>query len=55
MIRTRVVGFTAHYVTAVLTNLVPNVTVLVFRVVSDAIGGGVAGRLWKRNLVSRFA
>jgi len=60
MISTGFVGFIAYYVTAVLTNLVPNdffldLTVLVFGVVSGAIGGAVAARLWNRNLMARFA
>jgi hypothetical protein len=60
MVCTGVVGFTAYYVTAVsVFKLVPNavsldVTVLVFGVISGAIGGAVAARLWNRNLMSRF-
>jgi len=60
MVSTGVVGFVAYYVTAVLTELVPDdffldLTVLIFGVVSGAIGGAIAGRLWNRNLMSRFA
>jgi hypothetical protein len=59
MLSTGIVGFAAYYVTAVATNLVPNdffldLTVLIFGVVSGAIGGAVAARLWNRNLVMRF-
>jgi hypothetical protein len=58
-ISTGVVGFTAYYVTAVLTNLVPNdlfldLTVLIFGVAMGAIGGFLAARVWNRNLGSRF-
>jgi hypothetical protein len=56
---TGVVGFTAYYVGAVLTNLVPNqvgldATVLIFGIVSGAIGGYIAARVWNRYLKSRF-
>jgi len=59
MVSTGFVGFIAYYVTAVMTNLVPNdffldLTVLIFGVVSGAIGGAVAARLWNRNLKARF-
>lgn len=59
MLSTGIVGFVAYYVTAVVTNLVPNdffldLTVLIFGVVSGGIGGVVAARLWNRNLMSRF-
>jgi tetrahydromethanopterin S-methyltransferase subunit E len=59
MLSTGFVGFAAYYVTAVMTNLVPNnfsldLTVLIFGIVSGAIGGAVAARLWNRNLKARF-
>ena len=59
MLSTGIVGFIAYYVTAVLTNLVPNeffldLTVLLFGVVSGAIGGAVAARVWNRSLMARF-
>jgi hypothetical protein len=59
MLSTGIVGFAAYYVTAVATNLVPNdffldLTVLIFGVISGAIGGAVAARLWNRNLMMRF-
>ncbi|MGA2198558.1 MAG: hypothetical protein ABSG45_01325 [Nitrososphaerales archaeon] len=58
-ISTAVVGFVAYYVSAVMTNLVPNellldVTVLVFGVVSGAIGGYAAALVWNRYLKSRI-
>ena len=58
-ISTTVVGYIAYYVTAVLTNLVPNelildVTVLVFGVVSGAIAGYAAAFVWNKYLKSRF-
>jgi hypothetical protein len=59
-VSTGVIGFVAYYVTAVsILKLVPNdlfldSTVLIFGVVSGAIGGAVAARLWNRNLVARF-
>jgi hypothetical protein len=59
MASTGIIGFVAYYVTAVATHLVPNdlvldLTVLIFGVVSGGIGGAVAGRLWNRNLMARF-
>jgi hypothetical protein len=56
---TGIVGFGAYYVAAVLTNLVPNqigldATVLVFGIVSGAIGGFAAARVWNRYLKARF-
>ena len=59
MLSTGIVGFIAYYLTAVMTNLVPNeffldLTVLLFGVVSGAIGGAVAARVWNRSLMSRF-
>lgn len=58
-ISTTVVGYIAYYVSAVLTNLVPNelildVTVLVFGVVSGAIAGYAAAVVWNKYLKSRF-
>jgi hypothetical protein len=58
-VSTGLVGFIAYYVSAVLTNLVPNqlaldVTTLVFGIVSGAIGGFVAARVWNRYLKSRI-
>jgi len=57
-VSTAVVGFIAYYVTAVMTNIVPNdtgldATVLVFGIASGAIGGFAAARLWNRYLSSR--
>jgi tetrahydromethanopterin S-methyltransferase subunit E len=59
MASTGIVGFVAYYVTAVMTNLVPNdffldLSVLIFGIVSGAIGGAVAARVWNRNLMPRF-
>jgi len=59
MVSTGIVGFVAYYVTAVMTNLVPNelvldLSVLIFGVVSGGIGGVVAARVWNRNLMARF-
>lgn len=59
MVSTGTVGLVAYYATAVAFNLVPNdffldLTVLIFGVVSGAIGGAVAARLWNRNLMARF-
>jgi tetrahydromethanopterin S-methyltransferase subunit E len=59
MASTGIVGFIAYYVTAVMTNLVPNeffldLTVLLFGIVSGAVGGAVAARVWNRNLRARF-
>jgi hypothetical protein len=57
---TGIVGFAAYYVTAVATKIVPNdvgldLTVIGFGVVSGAVGGFLAARLWNRNLKARFA
>jgi hypothetical protein len=59
MVSTGVVGFVAYYLTAVATNLVPNnlvldLTTIFFGVVSGAIGGFVAARVWNRSLRMRF-
>ncbi len=58
-ISTGVVGFVAYYTTAVLTNIVPNqfildATVLIFGIISGAIGGYLAARIWNRYLAARF-
>ncbi|MDA4135168.1 MAG: hypothetical protein OK441_06330 [Thaumarchaeota archaeon] len=58
-ISTGIVGFTAYYFAAVVTNLVPNqigldATVLIFGIFSGAIGGLSAARVWNRYLKSRF-
>lgn len=58
-VSTGVVGFLAYYVTAVLTNAVPNqllldATVLLFGTLSGAMAGAIAARVWNRNLMSRF-
>jgi len=56
---TSVVGFGAYYVTAVMTNLVPNqigldASVLLFGLISGAVAGFLAARVWNRYLRSRF-
>jgi len=58
-VSTTVVGFVAYYVAAVLTGLVPNEVsadagVLVFGMVSGAVAGFAAARLWNRYLARRF-
>lgn len=58
-VSTGIVGFSAYYITAVVTNIVPNevgldASVLVFGIVSGAVGGYVAARVWNRYLSSRF-
>jgi len=58
-VSTTVVGYIAYYVTAILTNLVPNelfldVTVLVFGVISGAIAGYAAAVVWNKYLKARF-
>jgi len=58
-VSTGLVGFIAYYVTAVLTNIVPNqlaldASVLVFGIVSGAVGGFAAARVWNRYLKPRF-
>lgn len=55
---TAIVGFIAYYVTAVMTDLVPNlflldVTILVFGVGSGALGGFLAAWIWNRYLGRR--
>jgi hypothetical protein len=63
MVSTGVVGFAAFYVsvvafpsdfTAVPHDPVTDLTILVFGVVSGAVAGAVAARLWNRNLMARF-
>ncbi|MDA4128286.1 MAG: hypothetical protein OK422_02300 [Thaumarchaeota archaeon] len=59
VVSTAAVGFSAYYVTAVATNLVPNdffldLSILIFGVISGAIGGYVAARIWNKNLRARF-
>lgn len=56
---TAVVGFIAYYVTAVMTNLVPNevgldAITIVFGIFSGAVGGFAAARLWNKYLSSRI-
>ena len=58
-ISTAVVGYIAYYLTAVMTNLVPNelvadAGVLVFGVISGAIAGLAAARVWNKYLKSRI-
>lgn len=58
-ISTGLVGFVAYYVTAVLTNIVPNqigldITILIFGIASGAAGGYAAARVWNKYLKSRF-
>ena len=58
-ISTAIVGFGAYYVTAVMTNLVPNqagldASILVFGIISGVIAGFLAARVWNRYLRSRF-
>jgi hypothetical protein len=58
-VSTGIVGFSAYYITAVMTNIVPNqfgldASVLGFGIVSGAVGGYVAARVWNRYLSSRF-
>jgi hypothetical protein len=58
-ISTGLVGFAAYYVTAVLTNIVPNqigldATVLIFGIASGAMGGFAAARVWNKYLKLRI-
>ena len=58
-ISTTVVGFIAYYVAVVLTGILPNeagldASVLVFGIVSGALAGLAAARLWNRYLKSRI-
>jgi len=57
-ISTGLVGFAAYYIAAVMTNLVPNdvgldATVLIFGIISGAIGGFAAARVWNRYLKTK--
>ena len=63
MISTGVVGLAAFYVsvvlfpsafTAVPHDPVTDLTILVFGVVSGAVAGAIAARVWNRNLMARF-
>jgi len=63
MISTGVVGLGAFYVsvvafpsqfTAVPHDPVTDITILVFGVISGAAAGGIAARLWNKNLMARF-
>ena len=63
MISTGVVGLSAFYVsvvafpssfTAVPHDPITDATILVFGVVSGAVAGAIAARLWNRNLMARF-
>ncbi len=52
-------GVIAYYTTAVLERLVPSdlgiaLTILIFGVISGALAGYLAARIWNRNLRSRF-
>ena len=63
MISTGVVGLGAFYVsvfafpssfTAVPHDPLTDLTILIFGVVSGAVAGAIAARLWNRNLMARF-
>ena len=63
MVSTGVVGLTAFYVsvlafpssfTAVPHDPLTDLTILIFGVVSGAVAGAIAARLWNRNLMARF-
>lgn len=63
MISTGVVGLAAFYVsvvafpsafTAVPHDPITDLTILVFGVVSGAVAGAIAARVWNRNLMARF-
>ncbi len=63
MVSTGVVGLAAFYVSviafpsafvAVPHDLITDLTILIFGVVSGAIAGAIAARLWNRNLMARF-
>ena len=58
-ISTATTGLISYYATAILTSIVPNnpvlnITILVYGVVSGAVGGYLAVKVWKRNLRARF-
>jgi len=63
MVSTGVVGLAAFYVSviafpsafvAVPHDLVTDLTILIFGVISGGIAGAIAARLWNRNLMARF-
>ena len=54
-----VTGPVAYYATVFLTNVLPNdpsiyLTLVVFGIISGAVGGYLAARIWERNLKARF-
>ncbi len=58
-ISTATTGVISYYTTAILTSIVPynpvlDITILVYGVVSGAVGGYLAVKVWKRNLRARF-
>jgi hypothetical protein len=58
-IGTATTGLISYYATAVITHIVPNdpildITILVYGVVSGAVGGYLAVKVWNRNLKARF-
>ncbi len=58
-ISTATTGLISYYTTAIFTSIVPNnpaidITILVYGVVSGAVGGYLAVKVWKRNLRARF-
>ena len=63
MVSTGVVGLAAFYVSviafpsafaAVPHDLITDLTILIFGVISGGIAGAIAARLWNRNLMARF-
>ena len=59
IISTTVVGFIAYYVSVVLTGILPNeagldASVLAFGIISGALAGLAAARLWNRYMKSRI-
>ena len=63
MVSTGVVGLAAFYVSviafpsafvAVPHDLLTDLTILIFGVISGGIAGAIAARLWNRNLMARF-
>ncbi len=58
-ISTATTGLISYYATAVITSIVPyspvlDMTILVYGVVSGAVGGYLAVKVWNRNLKMRF-
>jgi len=58
-ISTATTGVIAYYATAVVEKLVPSdlgiaLTILIFGIISGAIAGYLAARIWNRNLKARF-